>query len=61
MAVWDQLSVGAGDVRAGEVIMRWPEGPTTPGVDGHLGQNRGIPLFSALAEVHSAVKFTKGA
>ena len=37
-------SVGPAD-RAGGVIIRWPEGPTTPGAGRYLGQNRGTPLF----------------
>lgn len=48
-----------GAARAEEVIMRWPKGPTIPSIGRHLGQNRGIPLFPAPAEVHSPVKFTK--
>ena len=32
-------------VRAGGVIITWPEGPTAPGAGRYLGQNRGTPFF----------------
>lgn len=41
--------------RAGEAIMRWPEGPTTHGAGRCLGQNRSTPQVRCVT-----LKFTKG-